>query len=219
MIMTGKLGSLLRAIVAIALRQNISVEEMKSFISLSYPKLRQAVAAANSMQEVFEGIRSECSITNDAILTAIADEFFLNDAFTALEVYHSEVKLYRERLLNTEFAKELNEEAIYKSGLPGPKEIIYLKLKWIEDKECATLKDFQDVVCSVFESLSRYIHLLTAREGCVVFVCYAPVQVMAAITRMVEDGKEDLIRRGVLLLVVGGRSIILQVCKCSLVLF
>ena len=205
-LMKGRLGGLIRRVKNAAVEAGVTLSDMKEFLYFTYPHMKQEIDASKNMLDAFICVRNQCTLANYSVITAVAQEFQIEEAFEIIKTYTEHIAKGHQNVLDKRFAKELREEAERMDKHPHFKMTINLKVYWARDATC--LNDFQELVLHLFGHLTRHIHLTCVMEGCIHFVCRAhPMYAMA----LVEEARRKLPsmkERGVMWLTVGNETIL-----------
>ena len=135
----------------------------------------------------------------------MAEHFQLVQTSNLIQRYHEDEKTFKMKLLDKEFAHELQEEL--SKFEPDSELQINLKLQW-HNSDDMTVKEFRDLLNDIFSSNSRYIHLLEVKRGCVHCVCRAPLVLQEVLVTLARERLEWLVDRGIGLFSIGSVSLI-----------
>ncbi|XP_019851638.1 PREDICTED: uncharacterized protein LOC109581721 [Amphimedon queenslandica] len=179
----------------------LKIQDLKDYLSCYSPHLSPKLES----EDFFTILRSLSSPTNTLVLESMADHFQLVQTSDLIQSYHREEEVFKMKLLDKDFARELQEEM---SRFEPDSEIqINLKLQW-HCYDDMTVKEFRDLLNEIFSSNSRYIHLLQVKKGCVHCVCRAPLVLQEVLVTLARDRLEWLVDKGIGLFSIGGVSII-----------
>lgn len=215
--MQGKLGSLIfrfQQILELAVPE-VKLDSVKQFIvyvrrPFINPELIMKIQRASSFFDLFQIVRIElCSLVNYSILTEIANEFKLTEAFTLLEKYEIEEKNYRNLLYGSEFAKKLEEENEFLSHCPTTENTIVLKLKWASVTPL-TITEFERIVKELFLTLFPYIHVYKVQRGSIIVTMCVPETIINVLSVMAKNKVHLLEKIGATGLTIGGTIILTE---------
>lgn len=204
--MQGKLGGLVRRVKKVV-ENAVTLEELQEYLTYSYIYMKDEIAKTTSFKEVFYVVRRYCSLTNYTILCAIAYEFQLDQVHDLIKKYKTEEGLYKRKILDEQFALELQKEAKLLRENPQISETIQIKLDW-DNVDNATVGEFCSVLRDTFTNMARYIHLHDVRPGCIHCTCFAPAVLMEALRKLAQEKVTSLRKMGVVLLTIGGKVIL-----------
>ena len=200
--MQGKLGGLIFRVKKIV-EKAVQLEELQEFLTLSYPYMEDEIAKTTSFKDVFHVVRRYCSLTNYTMLCAIACEFELDNVHDLIEKYKKDEDFYKRKILDEQFALDLQEEAKLLEHIPQISETIQIKLDWANVDD-TTISEFCSLLRDTFTNMARYIHLHDIRPGCIYCTCFAPAVLMEALRKLAREKVTFLQEMGVVLLTIGG---------------
>lgn len=205
-LMKGRLGGLIRRVKNAAVDAGVTLDDMKEFLYFTYPFLKREIDAAKNMLDAFICVRNQCTLANYSIITAVAKEFQIEEAFEIIATYTDHIEKGHQNVMDKRFAKELRQEAERMDRHPHFKMTINLKVYWARDN--TTISEFQDLILHLFGNLTRHIHLTCVLEGCIHFVCRAHPMYAAA---MIEEARKKLAgmkKMGVMWLTIGDETVL-----------
>ena len=191
--------------------ERVCLHDLKEFLSFIYPHTEVALESAISTREVFDVVKKECTLLNYDILIAIAERFELESALKRISEFTPKEEEYRRLLLDEKFVKKLQEMCEHFSQDQSHKLPVSLKVKWTLTAD--VIEKFKQLLNEELPEVARYLHLEVVREGCFVFVCYCPLQLEGVVTRLVQEKKKGLQRKGVIRVVVGEMVVMDTVSK------
>ena len=174
----------------------LKIQDLKEFLLCYAPHLSLKIES----EDFFKILRSLSSPSNTVLLENLAEHFQLVQTSDLIQRYHREEKVFKMKLLDKDFARELQEEM---SRFEPDSEIqINLKLQW-HSSDDMTVKEFWNLLEDIFSSIFRYIHLLEVKRGCVHCVCRAPLMLQEVLVALARERLEWLVDRGIGLFSIG----------------
>ena len=205
-LMKGRLGGLIRRVKNAAVDAGVTLADMKEFLYFTYPYLKQEIDTAKNMLDAFICVRNQCTLANFSVITAVAKEFEIEEAFDIIKTYTEHIEKGHQNVMDKRFAKELREEAERMDKHPHFRMTINLKVYWARDATC--INDFQELVLHLFGDLTRHIHLTCVMEGCIHFVCRAHPMYATALAEEARRKLPGMKKRGVMWLTIGDQTIL-----------
>ena len=179
--------------------QNISsVEEIKSFVEISFPELNDEVSQAASVQCIINVLVKKCNINDVSIVKAIAEHFKITRAASLILEYESKVK-------------KVCSDISVQHSLTQKKQLKYfnnygalqLVLGWEPDEH--SFNDIQHLLEEAFKDLNKRIIVRSIHKGnSILIICYGPHHLLAALFLEAQDNLTVLVKEfGLISLTIG----------------
>ena len=182
-------------------KQEVSLDDLKCFLSFSYPECSVEVENSKSVGKVLEVVRAYTSLDNIHRLEAIVTYFELEGGKALIQSYNESIE---------QFCKDIPIHHAYGQSLMDcfenhllKSETIVFVLQW--DKEDKVLHDVRGLFIKAFGRLADDIEVNVVFQGnSIVIVCYAPSHVCGVLISLVQDKEEDLIKEKIISVSFGG---------------
>ena len=182
-------------------KQKVSLDDLKWFLSFSYPECSVEVENSKSIGKVLEVIRAYTSLDNIHRLEAIVKRFNLKGGKALIQSYNESIE---------QFCKDIPIHHAYGQSLMDcfenhllKSETIVFVLQW--DKEDKVLHDVRGLFIKAFDRLADYIEMNVVFQGnSIIIVCYAPSHLHGVLICLVQDNEEDLIKEKIISVSIGG---------------
>ena len=177
----------------------VSVDTLKQYLC-RYAELKDILQDADTVDQVMEAVRSECSLTDCSYLEEIASQFKLNKVAKGIVDYHEILDKFCQHTIADHFyVKSFREDYIHSSNK------VTIRLQWNAQKK--TLKDIRNVLYKAFGYLSVRVEIVVIQDGSVVVVCWAPQHLMKELVRLAELKRYKLREMGVVKLTIGDTEV------------
>ena len=181
--------------------QNVSLDDLKSYLSFSYPEYSIEVENSKSVSKVLEVVRAYTSLDNIHRLEAIVMRFNLKGGEALIQKYNKSIE---------QFCKDISIHHAYGQSLMDcfekhllKSETIVFVLQW--DKEDKVLHDVRGLFIKAFSRLADDIEVNVVFQGnSIIIVCYAPSHLHGVLVSLVQDNEEDLIKEKIISVSIGG---------------
>ena len=202
--MRGELCILISDVKQIIEDKTISLKSLKFFLNL-HPELRKNVKTVESIDDAMMIVCDYTSLTNTALLQAVAKNFKLQDAIQLVQKFNSSIE---------EFCNTIQTEHIYgldfmhsRRCLHKSEEVEFI-LEWKGDE--TTLSDIQSLLRKAFhDKSSRVIVKVVNPSNSIIVICYAPLHLHEELMILVKHNEVYLRKQKVLSVTIGG-EIVLQ---------
>ena len=201
-----ELGMLFSNVMELLKAKKTSLDDLKSYLSFSYPECSVEVENAKSVSKVLEVVRAYTSLDNIHRLEAIV-------IHCQLEGGNVLIKQYKESI--EQFCKDIPIRHAYGQSLMDrfekhllKSETIVFVLQW--DNEDKVLHDVRGLFPKAFGRLADDIEVnVVFKSDSIHVVCYAPSHLHGVLTGLVQDNEVDLMKEKIISITIGG-CLILQ---------
>lgn len=191
----------LHDVQTISTEKSISLDDLVSFLSASFPEFENELKGCQSISEVFSVVRIYTSLDNLSYLVAIVYNFELQETSDMLEDYRKSInQFYTETLVIESYEQTfMNHFTRYQLK----EERITVEVK--EDKNYAVM-DILHLLNNIFQKMSSHIKLmrLTHDNDKLAILCYAPPHLITILTRTVKENEVLLMEENILFVNTGG---------------
>ena len=200
-----ELGMLFGKVMQLLKKQEISLDDLKCFLSLSYPECTTEVENSESVGQVFAVVRVYSSLDNIHRLEAIVTYFELKGGEALIQKYNESIEQFcKDISIHHAYGQSLMD--CFKKHLLKSETIVFV-LQW--DKENKVLHDVRGLFIKAFGRLADDIEVNVMFQGnSIIIVCYAPSHLHGVLIRLVQDNEEDLIKEKIISVSIGGGLIL-----------
>ncbi|XP_019858072.1 PREDICTED: uncharacterized protein LOC100632133 isoform X2 [Amphimedon queenslandica] len=181
----GHFGILRHKIVPLITKSISSVEELKSFLQLSFPELSAELSNAESINNIMNVVVKKCRVNNISMIKIIVIRFEITEAKPLISEYEEEVKTLCGSL--KDFISQNKPEHF------NDFETIQFTLGW--EPEEHSLDDIRNLLEEAFKELNKRIIVRSIHQGnSIIIICYAPHHLLAALLLKAQDNLTVLMK-------------------------
>ena len=181
----GHFGILRDKIVPLISQSKASIQEMKSFIQLSFPELSAELSDADSIKAIMTVVVTNCRVNDISIIKTIVLRFEITQAQDLISKYEDKVKEVCGSLKN--FLSQNQPEDLSDS------KTIQFTLGWEPDEH--SLDDIRNLLEEAFKELNKRIIVQSIQRGnSIIIICYGPHHLLAALLLEAQDNLTVLMK-------------------------
>ena len=195
----GVYGSMFRSVMKKILKKNISLSELKLYLSCSYNELAPEITHLESVENIMMVVDKHCSLTNISCIEQIVNEFEVDNAVSDISTYKEKVNLFCDSTvinvcMHQSFNKYFRE--------PLKCETIKFTLDWDHAKK--HFSHINVLLKKAFELYVEKVHVEVIKPGnSITITCYAPRDLMSILAIKVRGNLDFLQDMGVMSLSIG----------------
>uniref|UniRef100_A0A1X7TM58 SH3 domain-containing protein n=1 Tax=Amphimedon queenslandica TaxID=400682 RepID=A0A1X7TM58_AMPQE len=181
----GHFGILRDKIVPLISQSKASIEEMKSFLQLSFPELSAELSNAHSIEGIMNVVVKSCRVNDISIIKIIVLRFEITQAEDLISKYEGIVKGVCGSLKNFHSQNQPKHLSYYNT--------IQFTLGWEPDEH--SLDDIRNLLEEAFKELNKRIIVQSIHRGnSIIIICYAPHHLLAALLLEAQDNLTVLMK-------------------------
>ena len=181
----GSFGSLRVNIVPLLAQSIPSVEDLKSFLEISFPELSAELSNAETIHAIMNVVGKKCRINDLSLIKATVKHFKITQAKPLISEYEEEVKAVCRSL--KDFIRQNQPEHFLIC------ETIQFTLGW--EPEEHSLDDIRNLLEEAFKELNKRIIVRSIHRGnSIIIICYGPRHLLAALLLEAQDNLTVLMK-------------------------
>ncbi|XP_019858939.1 PREDICTED: uncharacterized protein LOC109587144 [Amphimedon queenslandica] len=182
----GHFGILRDKIVPLISQSKASIEEMKSFLQLSFPEMSAELSNVHSIESIMNVVVKSCRVNDISIIKIIVLRFEITQAEDLISKYEGIVKRVCGSL--KDFLSQNQPEHLSNYNT------IQFTLGWEPDEH--SLDDIRNLLEEAFKELNKRIIVQTIHRGnSIIIICYVPHHLLAALLLEAQDNLTVLMKK------------------------